>query len=179
MIGRSVARRYLSAAMGAADRGGLREPLGRQLEMLAETLGAAEQLGRLLKHPGLDIERKLEAVEGVIGEAPVEPMADLIELLVENGRVEILYVAGEVYQELIDEDEGVLRAFVSTPMPLAHDQAERLKEALSSWMGTDVVLDARIAPETIGGIAVRVGDRVLDASLRGRLDRIKKTISEN
>ncbi len=177
MIGRSVARRYLSAALGAADRAGVREEMGRQLEALAELLEVQDDLQRILKHPGLSGERKLEAVDLVLGEAPVEPLRDLIELLVENDRLEVLDVGGEVYQQLVDEAEGKLRAFVTTPMPLPDEQSQRLREALSGWLEADVVIDADVDPETLGGIVVRVGDRVLDASLRGRLERISAQLT--
>ena len=60
----------------------------------------------------------------------------------------------------------------ATPMAMPQGQAQRLAEALSRWMETEVVIDASVDPETIGGIVVKVGDRVLDASLRGRLERI-------
>lgn len=178
MIGRSVARRYLSAALGAADRAGVREQLGGQLDRLAELLQATPDLKHVLKHPGLPLDRKLAAVESVLGEAPVEQLDDLIALLVENARIEVLDVAGVVYQELIDEAEGVLRAFVTSPMPLEPEQSRLLREALSRWLNADVVIDATIDPQIIGGIVVRVGDRILDASLRGRLERIQERLGE-
>ena len=73
----------------------------------------------------------------------------------------------------MDEAQGGVRAFVTTALPLREDQAERLRRALGGWLGAEVVLDARVDPEIVGGIAVRVGDRLLDASLRGRLARAR------
>jgi F-type H+-transporting ATPase subunit delta len=179
MIGRSVARRYLSAALGAADRVDLRDQLQGQLQKLSQLLGASPDLKRLLKHPSIPIDSKLDTLEGLLEEPLLRPLADLVAVVIDNARTEVLEIAGVVYQELIDEQEGVLRAFVATPMPLEQKQAERLRQALSSWLSADVVIDASIAPETIGGITVRVGDRVLDASLRGRLEGIRKSIFED
>jgi F-type H+-transporting ATPase subunit delta len=172
VIGRSVARRYLAAALEAAENAGVRDDLGRQLEALQAMIEAAPDVRRLLEHPVMTGERKLAAVAELLGEDPVKPLRDLIGLLIENDRLDVLEVADEVYQQLVDEAEGVLRAFVTTPVPMPQEQAQRLAEALSRWMETDVVIDASVDPETIGGIVVRVGDRVLDASLRGRLERI-------
>lgn len=178
MIGRSVARRYLAAAMEAAAAAGVRDELGQQLVRMAELLSDAPDLERLLKHPRMSVERKLEAVEKLLGEEPVRPLRDLIALLIDNDRLEVLEVADEVYQELVDETEGVIRAFVTTPLPLDDEQVRRLAAALSRWLDGDVVLDERVDPETIGGIVVRVGDRILDGSLRGRLDRMTARMVE-
>ncbi|MEA3400198.1 MAG: ATP synthase F1 subunit delta [Armatimonadota bacterium] len=178
MIGRSVARRYLSAAMEAAQRAGVRDELGQQLEIMRALVDSTPDLRRLLAHPTMQTQRKVRALSELMGEEPVGPLRRLIELLVDNDRIEVLEIADEVYQELVDEADGVLRAFVTTPMPLADGQAERLAGALSGWLGQDVVVDERIDPETLGGIVVRVGDRILDASLRGRLDRIHSRMVE-
>jgi len=177
VIGHSVARRYLAAALEAADRAGLRDRLGDQLERLQPLMNAAPELGRLLGHPTLSLERKLDVVERVLGEAPVPPLRDLVALLIDNDRVEVLRSAAEVYQQLVDEAEGVTRAWVTTALPLRDDQAERLRAALARWLGTEVVLEPVVDPDVIGGIVVRVGDRTLDGTLRERLRRIQERIT--
>jgi F-type H+-transporting ATPase subunit delta len=178
VIGRSVAGRYLEAAMQSAAEAGVRDELGRQLSMLAAALETTPDVRRLLGHPAMALERKLEAVADLLDEPPVEPLRKLIALLIDNDRLEVLEVADEVYQQLVDEADGVLRAFVSTPAPLGEMRSERLADALSAWMGETVVIDAEVEPDLIGGIVVRVGDRVLDASLRGRLERIRTRMME-
>ncbi|MGD9494764.1 MAG: ATP synthase F1 subunit delta [Armatimonadota bacterium] len=173
MIGRSVARRYLSAALEAAEREGVREELGAQLALLSRLVRVSPDLVRLLAHPTMPLERKLAVLGELLGAEPVRPLCDLVAALVDNDRLAVLRVADEVYQELADEAAGVTRAYVTTALPLRADQAERLRQALAAWLGRPVVLDARVDAATIGGIIVRVGDRRLDGSLRGRLQRIR------
>jgi F-type H+-transporting ATPase subunit delta len=179
VIGRSVAERYLEAAMHAAERNGLRDQLGRQLAMLEAALETTPDVRRLLGHPAMGVDRKLGAVADLLDEEPVEPLRRLITVLIDNDRLDVLEVADEVYQQLVDEAQGVLRAYVQTPAPLAEAQSERLATALSGWLNQDVVIDAQVDPDLIGGIVVRVGDRVLDASLRGRLERIHARIVQS
>ncbi|MFP4248994.1 MAG: ATP synthase F1 subunit delta [Armatimonadota bacterium] len=176
MIGRSVAERYLEAALHAAERANVRDELGRQLAMLEAALETTPDVRRLLGHPAMGVDRKLQALADLLGEEPVEPLRRLITVLIDNDRLEVLEVADEVYQQLVDEAEGVLRAYVQTPAPLDEARSERLATALSGWLDQDVVIDAQVEPDLIGGIVVRVGDRVLDASLRGRLERIQARI---
>jgi F-type H+-transporting ATPase subunit delta len=164
--------------MHAAERNGVRDELGRQLAMLQAALETAPDVRRLLGHPTMSLERKLQALADVLGEEPVEPLRDLIGVLIDNDRLGVLEVGEEVYQQLVDEAEGVLRAYVETPTPLDEAQSERLAAALSAWLDENVVIDAHVDPDLIGGIAVRVGDRVLDASLRARLERIRARIVE-
>ena len=127
MIGRSVARRYLGAALQAADRDSLRDALGEQLEVLQTLLGASPKVRRLLGHPSLSLERKFDALAKLLGEAPVEPLKRLIALLIENDRLEVLETGADVYQQLADEAEGVMRAFVMSsdgrPVRAARDGA--------------------------------------------------------
>lgn len=172
MIGRSVVRRYLAAALEAADHDGVRDRLGAQLARLTPLMTASPDLGRLLAHPTMALERKLAAVEGLLGEPPVAPLHDLIVVVIDNDRLEVLRTAADVFQQLVDEANGVIRAHVTTALPLGDDQAQRLANVLGQWLGAQVVVDRREDAGTIGGIVVRVGDRILDASLRGRLERV-------
>ena len=148
----------------------------RQLKLLQTAVGLAPDLPRLLKHPGVTLERKLEAVGVVLDEQLAEAVSDLVRLLVENDRVDALGVAGELCEEMSDQAAGAVRAFVTIAMPLPDSQAERLAAALSQWFAAPVRLTVNVAPGMIGGIAVRVGDRVLDASLRGRLLSIRESL---
>ncbi len=165
--------------MHAAERANVRDELGRQLAMLEAALETTPDVRRLLGHPRMSVDRKLQALSDLLDEEPVEPLRTLITVLIDNDRLAVLEVADEVYQQLVDEAEGVLRAYVQTPAPLAEAQSGRLAAALSGWLNQDVVIDAQVEPDLIGGIVVRVGDRVLDASLRGRLERIQARIVQS
>ena len=169
MISRAVVRRYVGAAFKRAGDHAAQETLERQFKLLQMAVVLAPDLPRLLKHPGVDLDRKLEAIGVVLEEPPSQPVMDLVRLLVENDRVDALRVAGDLCEEMSDQAAGAVRAFVTVAMPLAEGQADRLATALSQWFAAPVRLTVKVAPEVIGGIAVRVGDRVLDASLRGRL----------
>ena len=147
-----------------------------QLERLRQAADQGPELYRLLNRPTFAMEKKLAAVADLLGEPLVSPLDRLIALLV-NGRVEALGVADEVFRELVDRAAGVVRARVRTALPLPDDQADRLAAALSEWLGEKVVLERQVDPETIGGVLVEVGDRRLDASLRGRLGRLQQRLS--
>lgn len=178
MIGRSVARRYMQATFELASAGGELEATQRQLQRLQALVGAGPHLSRLLRHPRLPLPVKLQALAGLLGEAPTGPVQRLIALLIVNDRVEVLALAATVLQEIADQQAGVVRAQVHTPLPLPPEQAERLRAALAAWCRQPVELELHVDPALIGGIVVRLGDRVLDGSVRGRLERMMRHLSE-
>ncbi len=177
MVRRSLARRYMKAAFEVARDAGVTEELGAQLRRLQAVVENTPELARLLEHPTMALERKLQAVTDVLGEEPLPTLQELLETMIEHNRGEVLQVAGEVYREVADEALGIVRAQVTTALPLDRERAGRLREALAAWLNTKVVLEEEIDAEIIGGVVVEIGDRVLDGSLRGRLERMTASLT--
>jgi len=132
---------------------------------------------RLLQHPTMAPERKLQAVTDLLGEAPLPILHELLATLVEHNRGEVLRVAGEVYQEVADQARGIVRVRVTAALPLDREQAARLRMVLAAWLDSEVVLEEHIDADIIGGVVVKIGDRVLDGSLRGRLQRMTASLT--
>jgi len=167
----------MRAAFDAAREAGLAEEVGAQLERVQSLVQDTPELMRLLRHPAMSMPRKLGAVADLLAEEPLPVMNKLLEMVVEHDRGEVLQVAGEVYREVADEARGVVRAKVTTALPLHGEQAARLRGALVRWLNAEVVLEEEIAPDIIGGVRIEIGDRVIDGSLRGRLERIKASVT--
>jgi F-type H+-transporting ATPase subunit delta len=178
LIPRSVVRRYMQAAHQAAREPGAADRVGAQLERLQSVVAAAPELMRLLKHPKMTMARKLRAATDLLGEELDPTAGELLKSLVQNSRQEALRVAGEVYREVADEAQGIARVGVTTAVPLDPARAERLREALQRWLGGRVVLEQQTDPDIIGGAVVQIGDRAIDGSLRGRLERIRASLAD-
>ena len=176
MIPRSVALRYMRAGFEAASKDNVADAAQRQFDSIQAAMRAGPDLPRLLNHPTMPLERKLGALQGIVGEELAAPVSELVGLVVQNHRVEVLASAGEMFQQLADEAAGILRAQVMAPMPLPDEQAQRLKQALAALFGSEVRLEFQQQPDLIAGIVVRVGDRVLDASAAGRLRRVTERL---
>ncbi len=167
----------MQAAYDAAREAGVAEQVGRQLERLQSVARMVPELTRLLKHPTMTVPRKLEATAELLDEELLPAVRDLLALVVEHDRGEVLQVAGEVYREVADEAEGVVRARATTALPLDGERADRIRAALARWFGAEVVLEQETDPDIIGGVVVEVGDRVVDGSLRGRLLRMRAALA--
>ena len=109
----------------------------------------------------------------------MNPLAqNLIGLLVSRDAVALIPQIVEEYQRLMDAHLGRERAEVVTAHPLDYQQMERLGRWLGQLLGKEVILTSREDPDVLGGLVVRVGDRLVDGSTKGRLEAMRKDLAE-
>lgn len=167
----------MQAAYDVAREAGVAEQVGLQLERLQGVIETTPEVVRLLKHPTMTVPRKLEATAELLDEELLPAVRDLLAVVVEHDRGEVLQVAGEVYREVADEAEGLVRARVTTALPLDGERASRIRAALARWLRAEVILEQETDPDIIGGVVVQIGDQVIDGGLQGRLERMRASLS--
>ena len=107
------------------------------------------------------------------------PLAlNLMCLLATKNIAHILPGITDQYQELLDAQQGIERAETVTAIPLDDDEQRRVTEMLSAMSGRDVRLTTRVDAEILGGMIVRIGDRVMDGSTRSRLRAMRRELAE-
>jgi F-type H+-transporting ATPase subunit delta len=94
---------------------------------------------------------------------------NLFRLLRQKGRFALGPSIGSYYRELRDEERGIVRAEVRTAVELDDARREAIVQRLREWTGKSVEIEAAVDEELIGGVVVRIGDRLIDGSTRGRL----------
>lgn len=178
MPGRSLPspKRYAQAIWQIARERGTVDTWGRDLRALAD-LASRDQVATLLDSPSIPVQERVALVREAL--PTLDPLAyNLVALLVERRAFRILPWVAQEFQRLSDEAEGIVRVEVTTGAPLAdsdqHDMAERLGRVL----GKRVVLSVRTDPSLLGGVVLRIGDRVVDGSVRGLLSSMRKTLVE-
>jgi len=170
-----AAKRYAQAAFDIARE---RDELDRWAEDLQAIADLAGQPGALdildsSRVPSEAKERLLRA-----GLADLSPLAlNLAHLLVEKRRIALAEQVRDEYQHLLDEHRGVTQATVLTAVPLSEDERRAVVQRLQELTGKEIVLEAQVAPEILGGLVARVGDRVIDGSTRGRLLALKQSLT--
>ena len=104
------------------------------------------------------------------GLADTSPLAsNLAHLLVDKGRIGLAEQVRDEYLRLLDEHRGVAKAVVITAVPLSDDEGRAVVQRLKELTGKEIVLEARVEPEILGGLVARVGDRLIDGSTRSQL----------
>ena len=174
----TIARRYAQALYQEAEAQGAAEQVDEGMKSVQESLDASRDLELFFRSPIIKRDKK-EAVIGTLFDGKVAPLiVQLMQLLVQKGREDILPAVVRQYGELRDERLGVVEARVRTAMPMAFDETEALRKALEGRTGKKVRLRVEVEPELIGGVVVRIGDRVYDGSVQHQLDSLRDQLEE-
>lgn len=172
-----VARRYAVALMEAAESAGAVEPVAADLEMIAATLDASRELRLLLRSPVVSPAKKRSALKSLFG-ARVRPVtAELLELLITKKREGDL---GDVIAEwfaLRDRTNNVVTAGITSALALGTEQEQRLRAELERRFKKTVRLQVTVDPAIRGGLVVRIGDTVLDASVQRQLELLRTRLA--
>ena len=145
------------------------------LEQVVTAAAEVPELRELLRNPQLDPRARAAALEDVLAGGD-ELLRNFLLLLVDKGRIGQLEVIAEEFERLVAEQEGVLSAELTTAVELSDDDERRLLQQIETASGRKVVATRHVDPGLIGGIVLQVGSHRLDASVRGRLDRLRRAL---
>ena len=142
-----------------------------RLQLLAQIV-ADSRMAAYLADPQVGAGRAATAVIEVAGDGLGEAAGNFVHVLAQNERLPLLPEILTQYGALKDEAEGVLEADIVSALPLAQEQIDGLVGALRSRFGREVHARVSVDAALIGGVVVQVGDRVIDGSVRGRLEQM-------
>ncbi|MDQ2941215.1 MAG: ATP synthase F1 subunit delta [Chloroflexota bacterium] len=172
----TAARRYAEAAFELGRADGTLDAWADDLARLSEAL-ANQQVEAIVKHPAIAFARKEGVLQQVVGGGVSKEALSLVLLMIRRGRPKQVAAMVERFNELLRRERGIVRAEVRTALPL--DDAERtaISERLRALTGEKVEISEIVDGSLIGGIAVRIGDRLYDASVRSRLERLRARLT--
>lgn len=176
MSATTFARPYARAVFATARAADALESFSTMLA-LATGLVADPQLSRLLSDPRLSRTRRVEALCSIAGDRFDDTMRRLLSLLGERGRLALLPEIEAQFEQLRADAERRATAWAVSARELEEGEAEKIRRVLAERTGCTVVLESRIDEQLLGGAVVRVGDQVLDGSLRGRLARLAQGLA--
>ncbi len=173
----SVVHRTYARALYEAAREARRVAAVRgELADFAETAREVPELRGLLRNPQLDARAKAAAVEAVAGEG--DPLVrNFLLLLVEKGRAGEVEEIEREYERLAAAEEGQLSVELTTAFELTDEEARGLVEQIERASGWKVEATRSVDSSLIGGLVLQAGSLRLDASVRGRLERLKRDLS--
>jgi F-type H+-transporting ATPase subunit delta len=171
----TAARRYAEAAFEVATRDDTVEAWRAELDTAAEIV-ADERVGRMLVNPSLAIERRNEMAKSIFGKSVSQPVLNLIDLMLRRGRIHELPRLAAEFRRLDNARQGITVATAISAAALTPDEIRGLTERLEGLTGGRVELEVQVDPSLLGGLVVRVGDRMIDGSVRGRLERLRNQL---
>lgn len=171
----SGARRYAEAAFEIATRDDTVATWRSELEAAAEVV-ADERALEVVANPAIPTERRAEVVAELLGDRASRPVQNLIQLLLRRGRIDQLPRVAEEFRRLDDARQGISHATVTSAAELTPDEIRDLTRRLEQTTNGRIALDVKVDPSLLGGLVVRLGDRMIDGSVRGRLERLRNQL---
>lgn len=173
---RILASRYANALFEAAMSAGLEERVAEDLAA-AQEVAAHPEAAVALKTPRIGAADKKAIIDGVLGNVCSELALRFLQLLLDRKRFDLLSAAADSYRRLLGRLRRVSQAEARCARPLDPGLRAGIKAMLEAFQGGKVDLDEDVDPELLGGVVVRMGDWVMDASLRGELGRLERALA--
>jgi len=170
-----VDRVYANALFEAARDQNKLEPVGEQLAQLVEAEGKVPELRELLRNPQLDPRARRAALDDVLAGSE-DLLRNFLLVLADKGRAGQLEEIAKEFERLVAEHEGIVHAELTTAVELSDDEAGKLLQQIEHASGRKVEASRSVDPDLIGGIVLQVGSHRLDASVRGRLERLRRQL---
>ena len=171
-------RRYATAAFTVAGRTGEYDAWVQSLGEVARVLQIPSARTVFLS-PAVPAAQKAAALDRILPNA--SPLVrNFLHILVERDRLGELPGIAEALRELINIQRGIITADVTTAVPLDAEMEQVVAQRLAAHFGRDatkVTIRSRVDPSIIGGVVARVGDQVIDDSVRGRIERLRRTLA--
>ena len=176
MAGVIPGKRYAQAAFELAVERDELQSWQESLRKIAE-LAEDEKLVALLESPKLPFAVKKGLLEDQLGKINALAL-NLACLLTSRGRLRIAGNISWEYDRLLDAYQGIAHAEVLTALPLDDEDRQRLSQQLGEMMGRKIVIDSQVDPSVLGGFVARIGDTLIDGSIRNRLETLRKSLVE-
>jgi len=173
----SLAGRYASALFALARDQRQIEAVGRSLDALASALVDSKDFAELVASPLVSREEAGKAFAALASELGLDATtSNFLGVLAKNGRKSELRSIIRAYRRLAAEHRGETTAEIVTAYPLKDDQVAALKQQLRDRAGRDVNLETSVNPDILGGIVVKLGSQMIDASIRTKLNRLAQAM---
>jgi F-type H+-transporting ATPase subunit delta len=169
----SLAGRYASALFDLARDERQIDAVGRSLDVLGQALLDSKDFAELIASPLVDRDQAGKAFAALAPQLGLDPTTSkFLGVLARNGRKRELRSIIRMFRRIAADHRGEVTAEVSTAHPLKDDQVAALKQQLRARAGREVTLELAVDPAILGGITVKLGSQMIDASIRTKLNRL-------
>lgn len=174
-----VSGRYATALFELARDEKCIDAVKADLDRFDAMLADSEDLRRLVRSPVFSADAQAKALSAVLDKAAITGIsANFLKVLTANRRLFAIADVIRAFRALVARFKGEASADVTVAEPLSEKNLETLKAALKSVTGKDVTLNVQVDPSIIGGLVLKLGSRMVDSSLRTKLNSIKHAMKE-
>jgi F-type H+-transporting ATPase subunit delta len=175
-----VAQPYAQALLSIAKSNNLTEEFGADARTLIDLISGSQELQNFLDNPFILPENKKNLLKQLLGENVNPYLRNFLLLLVDRRRIAFLEPILQQYVALLRQLNQIVLAEVTSAVALTEAQLQQVKEkVLAITKAREVEIETKIDTELIGGVVIKVGSQVIDASLRGQLRRLSLSLTSN
>ncbi|MGD9106652.1 MAG: ATP synthase F1 subunit delta [Desulfobacterales bacterium] len=172
-----IARRYAKALLIIGKEDDKAETYKEELDRFSELIASQKELEQAIINPLYDVGGRKKVLQAIIDKVNISKvMASFLLLLFDKGRFGFLSDINEFYKKLADELKGVVRASLVSATELSSETVDKIRTTLSKRTGKDIILEVEQDPSLIGGIVSRIGDLVLDGSIKTQLLNMRESL---
>lgn len=175
-----AAKRYAAALHASASQAGIARDVAHQLAILAGMWNDTPELRDVVSNPRIERPIRTEVVQKISRELDIpQLLTNLLDLLLDKGRLGILPALYAEYQALEDTAAGRVRAKCFVAHSLTEEQVGKLRQFLLAYSGArDIIISFETDPSLLTGFIVSIDGKIIDGSLRGRLHRLGRTLAQ-
>jgi F-type H+-transporting ATPase subunit delta len=171
-----LAQVYARSLFDVAREHGRLEQLREQLAQFAQALADNPDLRVFFFSPYFSTQEQQDALGGLLADADPE-FVNFLELLIENHRMPVIFRIRRAFEQLWEQENQLLPVEITSAIELDAATTGSVVQRIGQSTGRKVMLSTRVDPSIIGGIVVRVGNSILDASIRNRLEQLRKQVA--
>lgn len=171
-----VARRYAQALFRVALQHNTVQRTGEDLARLRELMRQSPTFRAFLYDPRIARDRKKDRLREILRQEVMPETLRTLELIIEKRREKLLEAICDEYQRLQEAHQGIVRATLTSAVPLTEDEQSALIQKLEQSTGKQIIPTYEVNPDLLGGIKVRMGDYEIDGSIRGALENLRERI---
>lgn len=172
-----VAKVYADALFGLATENKQLDQVADEIQVLKDTLAENAELLQYLNHPKISNEEKIKTIEEIFAGRFSDTTVGFLVIVVTKGRYNELNAMFEYFLEVVREYRRIGKASVTSAMQLTDEQKQKIEaKLLASTDYVEFIMDYKIDPSIIGGLIIRIGDRVVDSSIKSKIEEMKKDL---
>ena len=177
MIGSKISRRYAKALLSLGQEDGHYEEYGQNLQEFAKFCTANREFFQVISNQIFSVEDRKKIMETVLEKSSFSDVGkNFLRLLLDKNRIVAIGEITDYYSQLTDELSNITRANVITARPLKGEAQDKLRNALMGLTSKEVKMEVEEDESLIGGVIVKLGDLVLDGSVKAQLQGLKESL---
>lgn len=173
-----VSKRYALALFEAGLELNKLDEFKEEMNFLGRTIEDEPQLSTILEHPKVTKEEKKELIRAIFGQKLSQEMLNFIYLIIDKRRERYIDEVKEYYNFLYNEENNIIEATAVTAIPMDKQHQDKLSIVLSNRLGKKVILENLVDKNVVGGVLLKIENKLLDGTIKGRLNDIERSLKE-